>query len=279
MKKFWRVLAVLTALTLLCIATTGCNAIDTMRAHHILRDNDNSLTLNGTRYVELQTIENFCPLVIEQDYAYITKPDVPVLLSEMLGTEVMVINGGRFIAYGNDSYYCAAKEHDEIIRRLNEGFTPTGYAFTYEHFDAKKAEYETRIVKLTEPQSKAIDSLVTSGNDVDDAVFEADITVELYACNDTDYMSDYIGDLIKRGDQYAIIITDHSGGDYGEYRSRIYYVPDEQKPLFQQILQAAIDSREAEKAYYRDQYGADWGDEYTDENVETWDDDYGYELM
>ena len=85
MKKWVRIIALILTI-FLCLPLTGCNALDEMRQQQGIWQDDGTIIWNGSEYKWLNTNELSLNLERDEEYshAYITKPDVPVLLSSSI---------------------------------------------------------------------------------------------------------------------------------------------------------------------------------------------------
>ena len=158
MKKFIRFVALL---VLLCISLSGCSYVDELRATRGVFTEDGAIVMSdGTKYLLLSKSEYFIPHMTEISYIYIVKDEeIPLLLTTMGGTPGERTNDGQIIyTYTGGRYYCREDLYDSILERMNEGFEPELYCYSYYDY----AVYESRLYTLTSQQAEAIEAVLAS---------------------------------------------------------------------------------------------------------------------
>ena len=114
--KLIKIFCVTLASLLICTSMTGCKALENMRQKQGFWDNDGNIILNGKKYIELNDakylkLTNY-DFDLRKDTVYVTKPDVPVLLSGIVGESFEKYNKGMFLVSGKT--YCREDKYDEI---------------------------------------------------------------------------------------------------------------------------------------------------------------------
>ncbi len=251
MKKVKRLFALCLSFILLCLCTTGCNAIDEMRNNQAFYTEIGGVKLRGTDYLPLPENEYFRPFKRDdRTVIRITEPDVPVLLSSEYGAYSSLYNDGE-ILYSNymDVYYCRVDKYAEYNAVLAAPFEPTGYCYTYNVLDTDTLEYTEHLYQLTAEQVKAVEEIlftVTPTVQDENANYTYDYFVELNACDDTMLLRDEAVSIAKNGKEYTIV-----------HYNLEYAVPSEYSSMFDSIVKQGFDAIKAADAYYDDLYGYD----------------------
>lgn len=262
MKKMKRLLALITALILVCLSATGCDAIDEMRNNQAFYTETGGVKLRGVEYLPLPENEYFRPFKLDDSAVIrITEPDVPVLLSSEFGDYSSLYNDGE-ILYSNymDSYYCRVDKYSEYNAVLAAPFEPTGYCYTYRVLDTDTLEYTEHIYQLTAEQAKAVDEIlftVTPTLQDGDADYTYDYFVDLDACDDTMLLRDDAVNIAINGTEYTIVRPNYNG----KREDLRYTVPSEYSAMFDSIVKQGYDAVKASDKYFDDLYGYD-EDEY-----------------
>ncbi len=267
MKKTKRLFALCLSLILLCLCTTGCNAIDEMRNNQAFYTETGGVKLRGNDYLPLPENEYFRPFKRDDTAVIrITEPDVPVLLSSDFGAYGSLYNDGE-ILYSNymDSYYCRVDKYAEYNAVLAAPFEPTGYCYTYHVLDIEDTlEHIEHIYQLTAEQVKAVDEILATVIPTvqdEDANYNYDYFVELDACDDTMLLREEAVSIAVNGNEYTIVRPNYNG----EREDLQYTVPSEYRAMFDSIVKQGFDAVKASDKYYAELYDYD-------------EDEYQYEL-
>lgn len=258
MKKVKRFVALFTALILVCLSATGCNAIDEMRESQAFYTENGGVKLRGTDYIPLPENEYFRPFKHDDSTVIrITEPDVPVLLSPEFGDYGSLYNDGE-ILYSNymDIYYCRVDKYAEYNAVLAAPFEPTGYCYTYHVLNTDTMQYIEHIYQLTAEQAKAVDDIlatVTPTVQDENANYTYDYFVELNACDDTMLLRDEAVHISINGKEYTIVRHNYNG----QREDLEYAVPSEYSSIFDSILKQGYDAVKTSDAYFDDLYGYD----------------------
>ena len=143
MKKFIRFVALL---VLLCISLSGCSYLDELRASRAVSNEDDTIVIcDGVRYLLLPENKYFYPDFTDDSTIYfIDDEEIPLLLTDILGSWGYKSKDGRFLQ--DDSAitqnYCREDLYDSIVERMNEGFEPELYCYSY--YD--DTVYESRLI-------------------------------------------------------------------------------------------------------------------------------------
>ena len=139
MKKTTRYILVILSLLLLCVALTACNPVPEMRKNHATWNEDGSISYNGKTYLQLPPLDQtFAPIIDNKlDQVWVTDPDVPVLLSKMMGQQFYSAQQGDFLTnYIVD--YCDSKIYDAMVQSIQAGAPMRYYCFEYSEYDQEK---------------------------------------------------------------------------------------------------------------------------------------------
>lgn len=266
MKKTKRLFALCLSLVLLCLCTTGCNAIDEMRKNQAFYNADGSISLDNTDYLLLPENELFSPYNSDDTRMIeITEADVPVLLSTVWGTTGTLYNDGEILLvdYGK-TCYCRKDKYVQYAALLTAPFEPTGYCYTYYELDVEDTfEYIEHNYYLTPDQAKAVDEIlatVTPSVRDENATYHSDYSQALYACDDTMLLREETVSIEKTGDNYYLV-------EYNVDSDREYEVPTEYHAIFEGIIKQAFNAEKAEEAYYGELYGYEEDEYYLDYEV------------
>ncbi len=262
MKKVKRFVALFTALILVCLSATGCNAIDEMRENQAFYTETGGVKLRGTDYIPLPENEYFRPFKRDDSAVIrITEPDVPVLLSSEFGDYSTLYNDGE-ILHSNymNVYYCRVDKYAHYNAVLDAPFEPTGYCYTYNVLDTDTLEYTEHLYQLTNAQAKAVEEIlfaVTPTVQDEDVKYGYDYFVELNACDNTMLLRDEAVSIAVNGNEYTIGRPHYNG----EREYLQYTVPSEYSSMFDSIVKQGYDAAKAADAYFDDLYDYD-EDEY-----------------
>ena len=260
MKKVKRLFALCLSFVLLCLCTTGCNAIDEMRENQAFYTETGGVKLRGTDYIPLPENEYFRPFKHDDSTVIrITEPDVPVLLSTVKGNYSSLYNDGE-ILYSSymDIYYCRVDKYAHYNAVLSAPFHPTGYCYTYNVLNTDTEEYTEHLYQLTAEQVKAVDeilSTVTPTVQDENATYTYDYFVALNACDSTMLLRDETVSIAVNGDVYTIVRPNYNG----EHSDLEYAVPSKYNAIFGSIVKQGYDAVKASDEYFDNLYGYDTG--------------------
>ena len=262
MKKCKRLLALMMAV-LLCFSLCGCDALDEMRAQQAFWQLDGSILLGETVYRPLTPCEEFSPNMSDGDYICVTDPDVPVLLSGIIGENFDISADGVFLenwSYGEDGrsayYYCRDDKHEEIEQRIQTGFKAEVLCYEYEQYDIKEGYQGLARYTLTEEQAQAVKTVYSSAIPApveDGFFFDSDVSLPLYAASaDHLFMRDAQLTVELAGKSYYLSVEQTDG------TLLLYTVPVDMHATFGGILETYHKAMRTMEAYYEDPFDEEW---------------------
>ena len=168
MKTIKRVGLFVLVLTL-CLNLSGCLALDDLRAHQGFWQPDGSIRWGEQYYRLLPDCEELRPTFSYEFGApqvSVTDPDVPVLASAVMGEKFDISEDELFLEGGNgfdvwdDSIpyplYCREDKYDEVVSRIEKGFEPEIYFYTYDVYNEEEYTFEEKYYDLTEAEVDAV---------------------------------------------------------------------------------------------------------------------------
>lgn len=234
MKKTKTILILLT-LFALCLSLCGCNALDNLRQSRASLTEDGAIRFqDGTEYKLLPECEEFYPDFEDSETVHVAEEDVPLLLLSILGSSAEKSKDGRFVkAYLRNAsgIYCRSDLYEELSKRIEQGFTPEVYCYSY--YDPQAGDYGGyRLYELTSGQIRAVNQVYTT---------QEPEKLPAVARLDYNYRADlymYTADHLFRKDMMDVCVMN------GEYflvtnDNSIYTVPEELFPIFERIMQKA----------------------------------------
>ena len=225
MKKYFKPAALLVLLVMICSVFSSCNALDEMRKSHAFWNNEDKTEIlyNGEVYKKLSGSEDFLitdHIGYSNGYAYVTEKDVPLLLSDLLGTWIDVYHDGKLLQVGyQDSYYLES-EYDEYLEKIkNTKFDK------FRVFNSFSEKYEL----LSDEDSQIIIDIITQSEIVEITNYDFVYLGEIWRCDADMYFVSEKFELLKDPDGYYL------GIGYTEY---CYKVPEEMTERFEKIAKA-----------------------------------------
>ena len=227
MKKLVCLLAVLT----LCLSLAGCKELDQLRAQRAYMVEEDVIELSdGSQYQRLPKCDDLYYERNDYEIVYVVEEELPLLLTVFADSAGMS-DDGRFLSLyeeGERRIYCRTDAYEDVARRIREGFTPEAYA--YECWDYETGE--SHLYKLTQEQAAAVEQVLSQEPEVLPAA----------ASINYDYFADlyqYSSDLLFRRDAVDVCSI---GEEYflWDDEGNIYSVPQELKPVFNEIMKAAM---------------------------------------
>ena len=158
MKKTTRYMLVILSLLLLCVTMTACNPVPEMRKNHATWNEDDSISYNGKTYRQLPPHDTFSPIIdAGSDTVWVTEPDVPVLLSRMMGEHFYSCQNGDFLTDNSESgIYCDSEIYDDMVQSIEAGAPMIYYCFELTEYNLEKGIYETKRILIDEDLSAAL---------------------------------------------------------------------------------------------------------------------------
>ncbi len=258
MKKAKRILALL-AVFVLCLSFSGCKALDEMRASQGFWQPDGSIRVGEYTYKPVPACEELQPYFsygYDAPMVYVTDPDVPVLLSRIMGESLdisdddLFLEGGNAWDYEGDTYplYCREDKYEEVVSRIEAGFTPEIYFYYYSVYNEEEYEFEEKCYDLTAEQAEAVEYVY--GNVIPKTLdegfyFESDDYLTLYVASaDRLFMQEALY-LEVAGQAYYLTEPQEDG------TSLLYAVPTDLRATFDAIYSTY---RQAEESLYEEEY-------------------------
>ena len=239
--KNWKRWLVLALATVLCLSLCGCDELEIMRANHAVWQEDGSVLWNGAVYRKLENTTAMEELGITYSYVsiYVTEPDVPVLLSQMLGDDMDVCADGTMLEYynyrlaeGKTTWYCREDVYDDMVKKLENGVTLTTYFYYYWDYDKE----ESVRYYLTEEQANTIHRILTTVVPVPSEDFDEPMEdgLDLHICDDSHRFEQVTDKWLCKT----------QSGYYIESFDEIYVVPMEYHNVFEDIWKAYNNSND-----------------------------------
>ena len=231
MKKFIRFVSLL---VLLCVCLSGCSYLDELRATRAVVTEDGTIRFfDGAEYKLLPESKYFDPALGDPTPIYAAKDDdVPLLLIADIGTYGYRSQDGQILEMhfpGPSQYYCRADSYDRMAERIQQGFVPEVYAYSYYDRKTNSDQFYT----LTAQQAEALEAVLATQEPYQlpsNAKLTYLYSVRLYQCS---------RDFLFR--KYAVLIFYNEGKYYlRDTDSLIYDVPQELNLVFDAIMEKEL---------------------------------------
>ena len=232
MKKFLKRISALLLAFVLCFALCSCKEIKEMREKQAFHGENGEVIWGGQVYKPL-CYESEIPEELEfniSGFGNVTKKDVPVLLAEMLGTDMYYNHNKTLI--DADAYYAREDVYDYVADLIKYP-TLNEYCVGYE----VGLSYQTKFQLLKQRYINAIEEIVYGGNEVpsdynEDFVVWTD-SAEIYKCDEKMVFQSlaYRVEEQENGDMILSRFT----GEYDVYMVQ-YRVPDDKKAIMKELL-------------------------------------------
>ena len=248
MKRSIRVVALISAILILCQAFVGCSSLDEMEENHAFwftpdKDVDSfggkGIELDGNQYLRC----NFgaSPVFSMTRVIYVTNKNVPTPLS-VTGHKAYISEDGYFIAMSDEEYgqryFCRSDKYEEFAQKSEEitekqqhqDFRLDGYCYIYEG----DSRFYCKYYFLTEEEEALLDSISEVGESITfDPDTKADYSIMIYSNTDDKIFIEATGDCIISVD----------GTYYVYYRKgSTYRVPGNLTDSFDEIMKKYVES-------------------------------------
>ncbi len=233
MKKTKRLLALLMAV-LLCLSLCGCDRLDELRKMQGFWQEDGSILWNGHVYKRLPTVLDNINLDSNHEDISVTKKDVPVLLSVIVGDGFSVGRGGILLdGYMPDTdaiaHYCRADKYEQVCGMATDDFAIATYG--YEYYDFETGTYKDYV--LTKEQKDRLAKIYSTAKKREQTYEEnGEYEVSIYGYSADDLFCRYLFGIVKN-EKGVLTLQDD------EY---IYTVSKVDYPFCEEVMKTYMDS-------------------------------------
>ena len=245
MKKTIKRLLVLLLVGILVFALCGCDALDEMRERQIFSEEDGSFIINDVRYVQLEVNDYFSPGTPTSASYWLTKPDVPVLLSDAFYIGALdLTEDARFCRdWHRGLWFCREDIFEEMQAKNREPFVPDTLFYSYYGYDENKEWTELNYKLSLEEVAAIAEVLKGEPLQLGDGIYlSTDWSFGLTEATD-DLLFRHDGPSIaKTGDTFYVSTYKDSG-------ATTYQVPQELNSIFEKISAAYLSELYGEFRY------------------------------
>ena len=217
MKKMKRWIAIV-LVVLMSLPLCGCQMLDEMRASHATFQEDGSILWDGNVYRVLDLPDEMADLNLfwDRTTVYVTKADVPVLLSRIFGQDFDTYNNGIVLQYYSwDSYeplwYCREDQYEAMAMALSKEFILDAYYYEY------YTETNVEQFYLSDEQFDLIGKILTEemplpvGDDFYITMDDNDYTVDLNGCDAQRLKyQEYIVQIVVKNEGYYLVTAEYA---------------------------------------------------------------------
>ncbi len=232
MKKCKRWIA-MALVSVLCLSLCGCQKLDDMRAVHAVWQEDGTILWNGDVYRQLEDVPESLQFYNDQT-VMVTEPDVPVLLSDLLGDGFTVDENGVLMHNwhwdGGETWFCREDKYEEMAAYFRLEVELDTYFYAY--WPEKNGQAKETYYYLSDEEKDAIDTLLNTLDfdevgDFFDYPFErTEFGVALGRCDGKHLFAEhYVVEIVSKQEGYYLF----SGG-------MLASVPTPYNALFEQIV-------------------------------------------
>ena len=244
MKKILKRVGVLLLLATMVFSLCGCRELDEMRERQLFLEEDGSFFKDGIRYVPLDANDYFCPNFGSDNICYLTKPDVPVLLSQQFNIGYLEFSeDGSFCEDLQEAqWYCREDLFEEVQAKNREPFVPDILFYNYFTYD-ENGEWKDLVYTLSQDEADAI-AKVLKGEPLqlgDGIYITYDWELTLTEATE-DLLFSYSGPTLGKAGN-TLYITIYSGKG-----THTYQVPQEYNSILETMAKRYLD------AYYDDMF-------------------------
>lgn len=248
MKRAWKRCVALLLILLLTLGLCGCDALDDMRKAQMQLDENGDVVFEGIRYQRLPEGEFLSPEYSGLQYIFITEPDVPVLLSQILCETMMAISedGNFLVDMENGVCYCREELYESVFDQIMNGFEVAAMQYDYGCYDEEEGMYRQMAYTLTQAQRDAVYEVLETVEPVEvgrDWSINGQWYLYLYECSQDGFFKKGAMELVASENSYTLMLED------GE-QTLAYLVPTEYKAVFAQIISTYV--RASEELYSPD---------------------------
>ena len=250
MKNNYRIIGIISILLISCLLFSGCGLIDDMREAQGFYADDETFTYKDNTYKLLPANEYFQPSYDywDSESLYITKRDVPVLLSGMFYEwEILIADDDRFFISPEIGVFCKEDIYDDMVKRVNEEFKPNKACYFYEVYEEDIYNSTTECYVLSDDEYNTIKTILSSVEPAilpESGFFEDSYTVSLELCSDDLLFRSYVMDLIMTENNYYILLNNE------DQTTSTYTIPSEYHDILAKIMKASVDADNQLYDYY-----------------------------
>ena len=209
MKKTVRIIALISIICMIMSMLSGCLFIDDLRESKIVADKNGNLRYKNKVYIMLG--DNQGDLYFDYNYStentlYLMKEEEPVLYGYFNDEYCELSRDEILIQDFEGNLYCRKDKYDSVIDRIENGFTPEAYMYTYEKYnDTSLFDYswEQKERYLNDSDLEMINDIMTNVTPITNGSYmldNSDYYVEIYGCSK---------DLLFRESVYSIFYLDN----------------------------------------------------------------------
>lgn len=245
MKKIVKIVALISILCVMMSALSGCSYIDDLRQGKVVLDENGNLIYKDNVYIKL---EEYCDeLYIDYDFnkeleMYISKEEEPVLYGYFKMDFCSLSKDEILIEDFDGEIYCREDKYDSVVDKIENGFTPKKYMYTYEVYKEGSFldyEWEEKIRYLTESdlaKAKEVFASVPPIENGANMINNSDYYVEVYGCTEDLMFRDYVFDIFYLDGKYYLQTED----EY--YNPLVYEVLAKYNKDFKKMIKEYADS-------------------------------------
>ena len=249
MKKTFKIAISIFSLFLFCIALSGCkeNPEDLAKLKETCGyyNEDGDIILNDTVYKELPECEQLYPPMDYWAYSdiFISEKEMPLALIQSYCDEYFFSSLDKnFISNETgEKFFCKEELYDDMVSRIEEGFTPTDMCYSYDAYSEEDDIFYTDYYTLTAEEQRVVNSVLSSITPSELKLtdeFYYDWALYLEDCSSDLYFREYSVDIVVDGNKYYILSYPN------ETQTMIYRVPNTYTDTFKSIMKTYIDSAE-----------------------------------
>ena len=258
MKKKFRFIAMLAIMALILSTLSGCMSLDDLRKDHAVYNDKQSIVYNDVEYKQIANQNGYLKPHVSDTLSniYVTEADVPVLLSQTIGSHFWVSDDGRFLIADDYTYstiYCRTDCYDEIFARVTAKFVPTGYCYAYDKYNKEDYNHTEGLYHLTDKQTAVIRKVLTTVTAEEYSFLpqlDFNNVVELEACSDDMLFRNYVMDIYQLSVGYCLVLQEDK-----DSKVTIYPVPANLGSEFADILKPMLEQEQILNEKYEDDEG------------------------
>ena len=237
MRKSIRILSLLMVLAM-CFSLYGCDVLDDLRETRASIAEDGTIKLaDGSEYMPLPECEELTPDFYNCETVYVAEEELPLLLTFFSENAFLKTEDGIFLQSYTDEaviYYCRTDVYDNVLDRINSGFTPEVYGYWYYDYENEEENFYV----LTQSQAEALSEVYrtqTAEKLPEAATLDYEYIADLMiGTKDKLFMRDTVDVCVFNGKYYVV------GYDFDA--TSLYRVPDDLSKEFAAILKKQIES-------------------------------------